>query len=442
MKTQEYFYALADRIQNSLEPGENFTCWFSGEHSDFIRLNHAAIRQAGSVSQGYLQVNLISKGRQSVFVMGVSRDIEQDGVCLEHLLKKQRDKFESLPVDPYLLISTTPHSSETVKESQLPDARDIVDEVLSQAKGLDLVGIHAQGSLHRGFANSFGQRNWLTNHSFNLDFSVYHQQDKAVKAGYAGFAFDAAHLAKEFTFVKEKLAALSKPAMSLKPGAYKAYMTPSAFGDLIGMLGWGAVSEKALRTKQSALSKMRDEGLRLSPKFSLSEHTAQGTGPLFQAQGFMKPDCINLIKAGQLVGSLVSPRTAKEYSLSTNGANGSEAPEAYEVAPGDLSRVDILRELGTGIFIGNLWYLNYSDRQSARITGMTRFATFWVEDGEIKAPLNVMRFDDSLYHILGDNLLALTKECDFILDAHTYDERSTSSSHLPGALVKDFNLTL
>lgn len=442
MKTQEYFYALADRIQGVLLPGENFTCWFSGEESDFIRLNHAAIRQAGSVSQGYLRVSLISKGRQAGFVMGISRDIEQDGDCLEGLFKKQRAKIDSLPEDPYLLISTTPHSSESIKESQLPDARDVVDDILSQTQDLDLVGIHAQGALHRGFANSFGQRNWMTNHSFNLDFSVYHKQDKAVKANYAGFTFDRTHLSCELDLVKEKLAVLSKPPMTLKPGVYRAYMTPSAFYDLISMLGWGALSEKALRTKQSALSKMRDEGLSLSPLFSLSEHTAKSTGPLFQAQGFMKPDCVTLIKEGQLVSSLISPRTAKEYGLSTNGSNGSESPEAYEVSAGHLSRASILRELDTGIFIGNLWYLNYSDRQSARITGMTRFATFWVQDGVIKAPLNVMRFDDSLYHLLGSNLLALTKESDFILDAHTYDERSTGSAHLPGALVKDFNLTL
>ncbi len=442
MRTQEYFYSLADRIQGALHAGENFTCWFSGEDSDFIRLNHAAVRQAGSVSQGYLQVSLISDGRQVAFAMGISRDIEQDGDRLEHLLKKQRAKLESLPEDPYLLISTTPHSSESIKQSQLPDAREVVDEILSQAQGLDLVGIHAQGATYRGFANSFGQRNWLTNHSFNLDFSVYLKQDKAVKAGYAGFAFDRGHLAQEMAFVKEKLRVLERPAMSLKPGAYRAYMTPSAFYDLISMLGWGGVSEKALRTKQSALSKMRDEQRTLSPMFSLSEHTAQSTNPLFQAQGFMKPDCINLITAGQLAHSLISPRTAKEYGLSTNGANGSESPEAYEIMPGNLARANILRELGTGIFIGNLWYLNYSERQSARITGMTRFATFWVENGEIKAPLNVMRFDDSLYNLLGSNLLALTKESDFILDAHTYDERSTGSAHLPGALVRDFNLTL
>jgi predicted Zn-dependent protease len=176
--------------------------------------------------------------------------------------------------------------------------------------------------------------------------------------------------------------------------------------------------------------------------FSLYEHSAEGTGPLFQSQGFMKPDCVTLIEQGELVGSLISPRTAKEYDLDTNGAGASESPESYSVKPGDLDRVDILKKLDNGLFIGNLWYLNYSDRQSARITGMTRFACFWVENGKIVAPVNVMRFDDNLYSLFGDNLEALTKQRDFILDAHTYDERATSSAHLPGLMVKEFNLTL
>jgi predicted Zn-dependent protease len=101
-----------------------------------------------------------------------------------------------------------------------------------------------------------------------------------------------------------------------------------------------------------------------------------------------------------------------------------------------------LPQLDTGVYINNLWYLNYSDRAACRMTGMTRFATFWVEGGSIQAPLSVMRFDESIYRMLGDHLLGLTAERDFILDPSTYYQRSTGSSRLPGALVEDFNFTL
>ena len=79
---------------------------------------------------------------------------------------------------------------------------------------------------------------------------------------------------------------------------------------------------------------------------------------------------------------------------------------------------------------------------TARMTGMTRFATFWVEDGQIIAPVNTMRFDDSVYSLLGSQLEALTVEREWLVSASTYDQRQTASNLLPGALVKTLTLTL
>jgi predicted Zn-dependent protease len=112
------------------------------------------------------------------------------------------------------------------------------------------------------------------------------------------------------------------------------------------------------------------------------------------------------------------------------------------MAAGDLSQQEILKQLGTGLYISNLWYLNYSDQPAARMTGMTRFATFWVENGEIQAPVSTMRFDDSAYNLLGSQLEALTTERELLLSASTYSQRNTSSSLLPGALVSRLTLTL
>jgi len=73
---------------------------------------------------------------------------------------------------------------------------------------------------------------------------------------------------------------------------------------------------------------------------------------------------------------------------------------------------------------------------------MTRFACFWVDGGKIVAPLNVMRFDDSIYLLLGSNLLALTAQREFLANPLAYRERNTDSARLPGALVKEFRLVL
>jgi hypothetical protein len=44
--------------------------------------------------------------------------------------------------------------------------------------------------------------------------------------------------------------------------------------------------------------------------------------------------------------------------------------------------------------------------------------------------------------MLGQNLLGLTEERDFILDNDTYGQRSTGCAWVPGALVSDIRFTL
>jgi predicted Zn-dependent protease len=151
---------------------------------------------------------------------------------------------------------------------------------------------------------------------------------------------------------------------------------------------------------------------------------------------------VPLIGDGALVGSLVSPRTAREFELQANGANAGESPEALDMAGGELPTRDALAALDTGLAVGNLWYLNFSDRPACRMTGMTRFATFWVENGRVVAPVNVLRFDDTLYRMLGENLEALTVEREMLLESNTYGSRVLASATLPGALLSAMNFTL
>ena len=50
------------------------------------------------------------------------------------------------------------------------------------------------GETFRGFASSFGQRNWFSASTFNVDWSLHLRADKATKSTYAGNAWDDATL--------------------------------------------------------------------------------------------------------------------------------------------------------------------------------------------------------------------------------------------------------
>ena len=442
---ESYFHDLAAALDGLLAAGETYTASFSAEASDFVRFNCGKVRQPGSIVQRYVDVDLIHGARHASHHLSLAGDLASDCARLRAAVAGLRAVLPDLDPDPHMLIATDVVSTRATRGGSLPSAEVVIDDVLGAARGQDLVGLYAGGPVCRGFANSFGQRNWHEATSFNLQWSLYHHADKAVKSAASGFAWDGGALVAKMDEARVLLAHVAQPAKTLVPGKYRAFLAPAAMEDIGGILCWGGFSARALATKQSSLNRMRSDdgdGARLDPRVMMSEAIAEGVAPAFQSEGFARPEYVPLIDAGRLVGALTSPRTAREFSLDANGANGYEAPEALVMDGGTLAARDALAALGTGLYIGNLHYLNYSDRPACRMTGMTRFATFWVEDGKIVAPVNVLRFDDTIYRMLGTSLEALTAETELILEAGTYRERALASMRLPGALLSELTFTL
>lgn len=439
---QEYFYHIADLITQLLSGDEVYTCSFSAESSDFVRFNRSRVRQAGHVLQRTLSLDLISGRQHATGALALSGDGELDRARLARLVEQLRERRAALPEDPYLSYSTEMRSTERRRPHRLPDPEEAMTAVQNAGSGRDLVGIYAAGASHAGFANSLGQRNWFESHSFNLDWSFYHSADKAVKASYAGFDWQRSELGRKVSLATEQLGVLAHPARTIPPGQYRVYLAPTALFDVFELLGWGGFGLRAHRTRATPLLRMVAEGARLDPRLAVRENTAEGIAPEFESAGFVRPPEVALIEAGAYRDCLVSARSAAEYGVPSNGAENGEAPESLQLSPGNLPTERVLTELDTGIYIGNLWYLNYSDRNACRTTGMTRFATFWVKHGEIQEPVNVMRFDETVYRMLGSNLVALTAEREMILDSGTYFRRSTRSMRLPGAVVDGFTFTL
>lgn len=436
------FFALADDLTARARGDEVLLLGFSGESTDFVRFNRSRVRQPGHVTQRHLTLDLVRGRRHAPGTIALTGDGAQDRARAAAQLACLRDRLPALPEDPHLLYATEPRSTSQEGADRLPDAADLADRVLTAGAGRDLVGLLARGGVFRGFANSLGQRNGFSSFSYNLDWSFYLRADKAVKCAYAGTQWRDAELAIRVDAAVAQLAALDREPKRIPPGRYRVFLAPVALADLVGMLGWGGFGLKALRTKQSSLLRMHTDGARLHPGVTLRESTHLGVGPAFQGAGFLKPDAVTLIERGAPGESLASPRSAREYGVEANGANDDEAPEALDLAAGDIPRDAVLQRLGTGVLVNNVHYLNYSDRPACRITGMTRFACFWVEGGQIQAPLEVMRFDETLYRALGDNLLGLTAEREMILESRTYGGRDTSSARVPGALVDDFHFNL
>ncbi|MGV8916962.1 MAG: TldD/PmbA family protein [Pseudomonas sp.] len=438
---QQQFETLVAWLRSAICGNEAFTLGYNAEASEFIRFNHGKVRQAGQVQQAALNLKLIDDGRHADLHLTLSGDAEVDQARLAQALQQLRETLVLLPKDPYLLPNTDGWHVSNIHNPPLPDTTRVLKQISQLSEGLDLVGFYAAGPLYRGFASSWGALGWHQANSFNFDWSLFHENGQAVKASYAGDKWDDAAFALRFQQATEQLEFLGRPLQTLAPGQYRAYLAPAAMDEIIGMLCWGGFSAEALASKSSPLQRLYGGDARFSPQVNLDEQVTGSLSPAFSPEGYPRRD-LSLINAGVAREQLVGSRSAAEYGLQANGAGWGESPSALAMAGGSLELKDILKQLGTGLYISNLWYLNFSDQPAARLTGMTRFATFWVENGEIQAPVNTMRFDDSAYSLLGSALEELTRERELILSASTYSQRQTASSQLPGALISRLTLTL
>ncbi|MGH7897273.1 MAG: metallopeptidase TldD-related protein [Candidatus Binatia bacterium] len=439
---EEYFHQVADLLDGLVAGGEVHLADFYAEASDFVRLNQNQVRQAGSVTMRTLAIDLISGRHHVAGRIALSGDLDVDRERIRELVATLRERHAHVPEDPYLRYATEPRSTVKRGENRLPEGAAAVGEIQRLASGADLVGIYAAGGIYAGFASSLGQRNWFESYSYNFDWSLYHAADKAVAESYAGFEWRSEELEAKMAAARSRLEMLARPPHTVPAGRYRAYLAPAALNEVLGLLAWGGFGLRAHRTKTTPLLRMIEEGAKLDPRITLVENTRDGFAPDFQQEGFLGPAEVRLIEAGAYRECLASPRTAAEYGEPNNGASASEMPQSLDLAAGEIPKDHVVPLLGEGIYVGNVWYANYSDRAACRITGLTRFATFWVEGGEIRSPLSVMRFDDTIYRMLGENLIGLTAERELILDPSTYGQRSTASSRIPGALLGELALTL
>jgi len=437
-----HFEALADAVCADACPGERSSLLLKAESSDFIRFNRAAVRQATHVEQGRATVALTQGQLRAEGRVTLTGRLEPDLALVRSELASLRALLPEVAADPWLLLPETPATSERHDRGVLPDAAQVVRCVADAARGLDFVGFHAAGPVVRAFADSQGTRHWHHVESFHTEWCLYHAADKAVKSTYAGSHWRNDEFVRRVAEGARRIALLARPAKQLPPGAYRAWLEPAAMAELLGALGWGGFGLKARRTGTSTLMRLAHRDEVLSPQFHLSEHTAQGSAPGFTAEGFPRPARVSLVEHGLATGTLNGARSAREYGVEANGAGPGEMPESLSLAPGTLAAGQAMRELGTGLWVSNLWYLNYSDRQACRMTGMTRFACLWVDRGEPVAPLGVMRFDDSFLRMFGPGLVGLGDRAELIADGDTYEERHLGSISTPGALIEGWRLTL
>ncbi|CCH67142.1 TldE/PmbA family protein,Beta/Gamma-proteobacterial subgroup [Richelia intracellularis HH01] len=438
------FNQLAEILVEKKQQDEYFTFKLSWEQSQFTRFNHARVRQIGCVIDGWIELKLMYNQRSNYRRFPFVGNFELDWKQLYQALQELRQEISYLPLDPYLVlpVGNNNNNSHELYPGELLSEDSLVYSILSEVEELDFTGIYAGGVTTRGYADSCGQKHWFASDSFTLDYSIFNLEGQAVKGNFFGSRWHQDTYRKKIADSKRQLQLLCTSTRKVPRGKYRTYLAPAAVSELLMMLSWKGISEADIQQGNSSLAELYHQEKALSPIFYVKENLNLGLVPRFNQWGEIAAPELPIIEKGVLVNTLANSRTAKEYGKIPNGANASETLRSPEISPGTLTSEEILPQLDTGLYISNLHYLNWSDCSTGRITGMTRYACFWVESGKIVAPIENLRFDESLYCFWGKNLLDLTNFQEFIPEVDTYESRQLGGSLVPGMLVKDFTYTL
>jgi len=449
-ETRGVFDYLAEAAFTDLKQGEELNLNLSAEDQTYVRFNNSKVRQATDVIQRDLAVTMQCCGRKIEFSFDLTGQQDWDLATLRSLMERARWEARVLPEDPFVVPMQNNGKSNSHHAGELPSDEDVIECIATLTAGTDLTGLFASGPQIRAVRNSVGQDHWFSTETLFLDYSLFtinaSGENKAVKGLYADKAWDQERFLTSIDASRNQLSLLKYPTRPIPPGEYRVYLAPPAVAEIIGMFSWGAVSYTAWKRGDSALRRLIEGKACFSEKFSLKENFKLGLTPQFNSLGELPRVEVPIIEKGLLKSLLVSSRSAEEYGLTSNAADPGgwfgEHLRSAEVAAGNLVEADALKSLGTGLYVGNLHYLNWSDVQNARITGMTRYACFWVENGEPVEPIRDLRFDESLYCIFGTELESLTRETHIIPATDTYHRRALGGRKIPGSLLRAFRFTL
>lgn len=445
---KEYFSTLASNVDSLRKGDEFYTLNFSAEDTHFTRFNQGQVRQPSHVSQAVVDIRWIHDGRQVSASLQLTRGLDRDLALIKTTINSLRQQLKQIPEDPHLSYKQDHHSGSKLAAPSDNDPHQITEQIANKVSGSDFVGLCTCGKQYAGFANANGQFNWYSFDDFNVDWSVYVKTsnasesasslDKAAKGVYADQVWSETEFAQSFEQTLEQAELLKSPAKELQPGKYRVYLAPSALVEIVRFLDFGY---QRWANKTNLLQRWYDGEAELNAWVNIHQNPKLGLAADFNDAGYSLAKK-KLIQSGQPAEKLISPRSSLEFGCSHNGADESEHSPCQDMQAGDLEESGILQALDEGIYINNLHYLNVSDHSSARLTGMTRFACFWVKEGKLQAPIEVLRFDDSIYRMLGSELARLTAKRKRIVSDSTYFQRSRGGIILPGALINNMQFTL
>ena len=195
-------------------------------------------------------------------------------------------------------------------------------------------------------------------------------------------------------------------AHSVEPGTYEVVLSPYAVADLLGHLSWVGFSALA---KQEHRSFMRLGEKLMSDSVTIGDdcRDPQLFPYPFDDEG-VSTRVVNLIDRGVCSSFVYDTPTALRDGVQSTGHSLPQPntwgpfPRHMHMAAGDRTVDELVGAVRRGLYVTRFWYVRDVHPLRTIITGMTRDGTFLIEGGKLGAPVNDLRFTQSIVDALAD----------------------------------------
>jgi PmbA protein len=323
----------------------------------------------------------------------------------------------------------------------------IIQDMIGRAHGerMSLSGAFYTGESELAVMNTNGIKNYFDETRVNLAV-VASGEDTT---GYASFSDRNVDTVDHVRLIEEALESTKtyNNIKTLEPGEYPLILEEYAVADMLEHLESLAFSSQSVEEKTSFVDGCR--GVQLFPEevgvYDDSLNPASLLMP-FDYEGVAKRR-VDFIKKGVVTGEVTYNKyQAGKHSVQPTGHGlppfaTPSATSAMHISmePGGYSSDELMKKMGTGLYIKRFHYLTAIHPLKTIISGMTRDGVFWVENGEKVARVTNMRFTQSIIKMLA-NVRAIAKDRKLIwFREHTVD--FPVSALVPKLYVEKFNCT-
>jgi predicted Zn-dependent protease len=417
------------------------------EDSSLTRFAQSSIHQHVAERNGTLTLRVVSGKKIAVVTTNLLKysslkDSLKKAISLAKI-QYPNDEFISLP-EPRPIPELHTFSREIDRLTPSRKVKMIKDlSTLTKERGLRVSGAFSHGKVELAVVNSLGIEAYQTYSDLFLHLIAEDEKN----SGYASFVsrnpdqLDVDSLAKEAI---EKVSGAD--AIQVEPGEYEVILEPYAVSELLSFLGYLGFHALAVQEGRSFFCNEFGKKI-VDEKVTIYDDglDPEGLQVPFDFEGVPKKR-VTFFEEGVVKEVTHDSFTAGREGKESTG-HGLIAPNTDGPIPinllmkaGKLSLDEMIRSVRQGIYVTRFHYINVVEPMKAVLTGMTRDGTFLIEEGEIKRPINNLRFTESVLKALS-RVSAISRDRKVCSEGTVYSRRFVTGVVAPAIKVDGFNFS-